>query len=54
MIKQEEAKKQTGIPPVPPRQGALNRPQSKELFKQNYEERKNTAAKTAQQVLGNG
>jgi len=53
MIKQEEAKKATGMPPVPARQSA-DRPQSKELFRQNYEERKNTAAKTAQQVLSNG
>jgi hypothetical protein len=53
MIKQEEAKK-TGIPPVPPRQSALDRPNSKELFRQNYEERKASAAKTAVQVLGNG
>jgi hypothetical protein len=46
MLKAEEAKKQTGMPPAPQRQSRLNMRDSKDrLLYQNFEERKESRTK---------
>ena len=46
MLKAEEAKKQTGMPPAPQRQNKGEPGEGKELFLQNYEERKASQQKS--------
>jgi electron transfer flavoprotein alpha subunit len=55
MIKQEEAKKQTGIPPVPPRQSRMNMRDSKDQIRiKTFEERKESRTKLGAQVMMSG